>query len=72
MYLLNIKESLKYAVVRLRELSLTNSKRDDKAKQCITHTELNYKTWNLHCTFTQCISKQASMLERERNKFGYG
>ncbi len=33
--------------------------------------ELNYKTWNSHCTFTQCKSKRASVLKRERNKFGY-
>ncbi len=37
----------------------------------IFSTELNHKPWNSHCTFTECKSKRASMLERERNKFGY-
>ncbi len=38
MYLTNTKESLKYTVVRLRELSLPNRKKDDKAKQSITQS----------------------------------
>ncbi len=38
MYLINTKESLKHAVVKLPELSLADRKRDDKAKQCITQS----------------------------------
>ncbi len=37
----------------------------------VCSTELNYKPWNSHCAFTQCKSKLARVLERERNKFGY-
>ncbi len=32
MYIINTKESLKHVVVKLRELSLANRKRDDKAR----------------------------------------